>query len=184
MYSDCIKEIFSTNKQQTPSAICFQVSRNKLQDAYKEKAKQNIITNKMKYHPLWKQSFVNLIIVFIKKSSFFSASKISMTSTPVKMTAAKHIENLRTPEKARNNSHIDSPVASPIITDQEDEDDDWHGKQLLYTMFTCYIIMYTCYNDRNKLMLKVSLVSKSWSWLSSVHMILHDATQAIFPFKK
>ncbi|VDI43040.1 uncharacterized protein LOC143062656 isoform X2 [Mytilus galloprovincialis] len=53
-----------------------------------------------------------------------SASKISMTSTPVKMTAAKHIENLRTPEKARNNSHIDSPVASPIITDQEDEDDD------------------------------------------------------------
>ncbi|XP_063425101.1 uncharacterized protein LOC134708472 isoform X2 [Mytilus trossulus] len=53
-----------------------------------------------------------------------SVSKISMTSTPVKMTPAQHIENLRTPEKARNNSHIDSPEASPIITDQEDEDGD------------------------------------------------------------
>ncbi|XP_052059244.1 uncharacterized protein LOC127699876 isoform X2 [Mytilus californianus] len=49
-----------------------------------------------------------------------SASKISMTSTPVKMTPAQHIENLGTPEKTR----IESPVASPIITDQEEEEDE------------------------------------------------------------
>lgn len=53
-----------------------------------------------------------------------SASKISMTSTPVKMTPAQHIENLGTPEKTRSPSYIDSPLASPIITDQEEEDED------------------------------------------------------------